>query len=180
VLVLVTGGTASGKSEIAEDLAVELARGRKAYVATLRGGDPESERRVAKHRRQRRGKGFITYEIPVDLLPQITLLKFYDTVLIECLTNLVANEMYLGNREASEAAEVVWQAVQKLQKNVNNLVIVSGTVFAGTRAYDPFTEKYLEALGTVNCGIALAADIVIESVCAIPVVHKGQEKILLS
>ena len=69
--------------------------------------DEDGERRVIKHRAQREGKGFITIEHPYalrevpDKIIKITGSdtpagdkRIKATVLLECLANLVGNELY--------------------------------------------------------------------------------------
>lgn len=69
MIVLVTGGAASGKSAYAERLALALP-GPHAYVATMRHGDEETEARIARHREMRAGKGFVTLELFDEGLPE--------------------------------------------------------------------------------------------------------------
>ena len=58
MLILVSGGSASGKSEFAEGLVAASGLETRAYLATMQVWDAESERRVERHRRMRAGKGF--------------------------------------------------------------------------------------------------------------------------
>ena len=60
MLILVSGGSASGKSEFAEGLVTASGLETRAYLATMQVWDAESERRVERHRRMRAGKGFAT------------------------------------------------------------------------------------------------------------------------
>ncbi|MEE0028071.1 MAG: bifunctional adenosylcobinamide kinase/adenosylcobinamide-phosphate guanylyltransferase, partial [Atopobiaceae bacterium] len=59
--VLVVGGSGSGKSAYAEQLACSLSP-RRTYVATMESQSAEAQRRIARHRAQRDGLGFITIE----------------------------------------------------------------------------------------------------------------------
>ena len=60
---LVTGGSASGKSEYAENLAAELSRGVSLYyIATMEPYGEEAGKRIRRHRRLREAKGFQTIE----------------------------------------------------------------------------------------------------------------------
>ena len=70
MLILVTGGSGSGKSEYAENTAVALAEKEGLplyYVATMKPYGEEGRRRVARHRRLRAGKGFETIECFANL-----------------------------------------------------------------------------------------------------------------
>ena len=62
MIVLVIGGSGSGKSEFAENICMELPAEEKRYIATMQAFDEESRARIAKHRKARSGKGFETIE----------------------------------------------------------------------------------------------------------------------
>ena len=53
MLYMIFGGSGSGKSAYAEDLAVKLCPEEKVYLATLTDIDEEMERRIQDHRRMR-------------------------------------------------------------------------------------------------------------------------------
>ena len=56
MLVLVTGGAASGKSELAERIVCELAKGKPMlYVAAMETEGEEAQKRIARHRALRAG-----------------------------------------------------------------------------------------------------------------------------
>lgn len=92
MLILVSGGSASGKSEFAEGAGRRLRPGDAAYLATMQVWDAESERRVERHRRMRAGKGFATVECPVNLAGAV--LPAGCAALLEDLSNLTANEFF--------------------------------------------------------------------------------------
>jgi len=177
MLIFVTGGVASGKSEIAEGLSVSVNRGKMVYIATMNADEEESRKRVHKHSNMRRGKGFDTLEAPHSLALYFDGLKGCDTALLECLTNLTANEMYLAGRSGQDTVKYIGRTVGELNQKIDNLIIVSGIIYSGINPYDKFTEEYLKVLGRINCSIAQAADIVIEAVCSIPVIHKGKKEL---
>ena len=67
MLILISGGAGSGKSEFAEGLITASGLEKRVYLATMKVWDDESVRRVEKHRAMRAGKGFVTVERPEDL-----------------------------------------------------------------------------------------------------------------
>ena len=67
MLILVSGGAASGKSAFAEELLVKGGAAPRIYLATMELRDAESRERAQRHRRMRAGKDFITVERPLDL-----------------------------------------------------------------------------------------------------------------
>ena len=99
MLSVIMGVSGSGKSEYAEDMAVRLADGRGLYyAATMEPYGEEGRARVARHRKQRAGKGFTTLECYRDIeniAGMIGTDRCRDaTVLLECMSNLLANEMF--------------------------------------------------------------------------------------
>lgn len=92
MLVVVTGGSGSGKSAFAEETVLSFGEARRIYIATMQAFDEESHRRIRRHRRMRSGKGFETVE-RYTALDELVLPKG-SVVLLECMSNLVANEMF--------------------------------------------------------------------------------------
>ena len=168
MLTLVIGGAASGKSEFAENLVLTLP-GRRVYVATMEPYDGECLARIEKHRRQRAGKGFLTLERYRDLdgleVPTGA------NVLLECMSNLLANELYSPQGGGSAA---VLGGVERLCARCANLTIVTNEVFSGGKDYEGDTLRYLRALGSVNRALAARANRVVEVVCGCANVLKGR------
>lgn len=175
MIALVTGGSASGKSAIAEDLAVRLQGRKRCYLATMEATDEESIRRITRHRELRKEKGFETVERSRNL-PEIQhQLEQFDVVLLECLTNLAANEMFHEGVDAKKMVQEIKSAIRTLSRTESWLVIVSGDVFGDGGGYEPGTTCYQQALGELNSYAASMADVVIEAVCGIKLIHKGKE-----
>lgn len=187
MLYLVTGGSGSGKSEYAENLAVRLwerlrpGAGRLYYVATMYSYDRECDERIVRHRLMRRDKGFSTVECQWDVSRVRAEEK--DVLLLECMSNLLANEMYLpegGIKDRGEKAEeqlekTVVTPLLELAGQAGELVVVTNEVFSDGARYDPESEKYRALLGKVNRMLAAQADAVTEVLFSIPVIYKGEE-----
>ena len=171
MLILVSGGSGSGKSAFAEDLIVSSGLETKIYVATMQVWDAESEARVERHRAMRAGKGFETIERPADLagfaLPEGC------AVLLEDLPNLFANE-YFGAAGAAGAAERVLRGVLRAAERSALLAVVTGNVYAGGMDYAAQTRAWLAELARLERKLAAAAEQVWEVVCGIPVGWKGE------
>lgn len=174
MIITVTGGSASGKSEYAENVAVKLNDYSRDfyYVATMKPFDEECEKRIKRHQILRLNKGFVTKECYEDLSK--VCVSRNSTVLLECMSNLVANVMY-GNNGIDDISEFISCSVEKLANRVKNLVIVTNEVFSDGIDYDEETQKYIKVLGEVNRAIAKISDSVIEVVYTIPVAHKGKD-----
>ena len=65
MITLVIGKPDSGKSELAEELALSGGYKNRYYIATMKVMDEAGKARVEKHRKMREGKGFVTLEIPL-------------------------------------------------------------------------------------------------------------------
>lgn len=168
MLALVIGGAASGKSAYAESLAGRLGN-QKIYIATMEPFGEEAEIRIAKHRNMRAEKGFWSVDCYRDLA-SLTLPE-QDVVLLECLTNLLANECYGGDPER------ISQGIDLLRKQTKHLVIVSGDVFCDGDRYSAETLDYIRLLGELNRALAAKADVVVETVAGIALVQKGSERL---
>lgn len=167
MFTLVIGGAASGKSEYAESLALRLP-GRRVYLATMRPADPECVARIARHRRLRHNRGFETVERYADLagaeLPEGA------NVLLECMSNLAANELYSPEGGGTEA---IVRGVDALLARCRHLTAVTNEVFSGGAAYGEDTLLYLRELARINRALAARADAVVEVVCGLPNILKG-------
>ena len=64
MLVVVTGGSGSGKSAFAEETILSLGEARRIYIATMQAFDEESHRRIRRHRHMRAGKSFCMRQEP--------------------------------------------------------------------------------------------------------------------
>lgn len=171
MMTVVTGGSGSGKSAFAEDKILSFGPGERFYIATMHPYDEESHKRVARHQRMRAGKGFETVECYTGLknldFPEDSI------ILLECMSNLVANEMFEESGAAQKTVEVILAGVEKVRNQVRHLVIVTNEIFSEAAVYEGDTVRYQEYLGKINQSIGKMADEVIEVVYGIPVWHKG-------
>lgn len=189
---LITGGSGSGKSEYAESRVLAAGPGRRIYIATMIPYGEEGQQRVERHRALRREKQFETVECYTGLA-ELSLAEKTDTsgaarnalapgsivnsdvetreriVLVECMSNLVANEVFEQDGAHERTVEAVCEGVKRLQEQAKELFIVTNEVFSDGIAYDAETMRYLSYLGAVNQKLAELADEVTEVVYGIPV-----------
>lgn len=168
---LVTGGSGSGKSAFAESCILDFGAAQRIYIATMYPFDEESHKKIARHREMRRSKAFDTMECFTGL--ERVQIPAGANVLLECMSNLVANEMYQEAGAHVETVDAVMRGVQHVAESAANLVIVSNEIFSDGKEYDPETERYQEYLGQINCKIATVADRVSEVVYGIVLEAKG-------
>lgn len=168
MIILVTGGSGSGKSAFAEDCLTQLGADNRVYVATMRcDGNAETDVRIKRHQKMRADKQFTTVECPDHLEHQ----QFApdSNMLLECASNLLANEWFVPCRV--DPVVRITQAIATMQ--VKHLVVVTNEVFSDAVCYDSDTTAYLEALGALNRQFASMADVVYEVVYGIPILIKG-------
>ena len=153
---LIIGTPDSGKSAFAEKLVPEIAGDTtRYYIATMIPYGEEGRMRVAKHRRMREGKGFTTIEVPFDAgdidLPEDS------TVLLECVSNLAANEMFERHTPADKCAEKIVSDISRLALSVRNTVIVTNH-FDITDDFDSETIMYALTMDRINHRLSILAD----------------------
>lgn len=171
MLTLITGGSGSGKSEFAEDLSVSYKSNNLIYIATMFLYDNESLKKVERHKRMRDHKNFKTIECFKNL--KSLFISNNSTVLIDCMSNLVANEMYLEGGAKDKTVQEVIRGIESINNQAENLVIVTNELFSDGIVYDDDTMRYIRNLGEINKEIGKKADNVVEVVYSIPIFHKG-------
>ena len=156
MFALIFGGSGSGKSEYAEKLSCELAqKNEKYYIATMIPYREEGKKRVERHKKLREGKGALEkIKNPRN-----------STVLIECMSNLVANEMF----EPGGNTQSIIKECMTIRDKCSNIIIVTNDIFSDGCIYDESTREYIRQLAYINRQLAQDADIVEEVVYSVPV-----------
>ena len=188
MMILVYGGSGSGKSEFAEKRISELNKGNSLYyLATMQVYDNEDLERIKRHKKLRLGKGFITLEKSKnvgDVLDELN--KEKSDILLECMSNLVANEMFdeeagkendaesnndnnIGDDKTKLVFEKIKKDILKIKTACDNFVIVSNNIFEDGYTYDKSVEDYMKVLGDINRYITMISDEVWEVVAGIPI-----------
>ena len=166
-MILLYAGSASGKSHIAEDMAVNIAKRRGTgliYIATMEANSDAAKARIKKHRAAREGKGFYTIEEPYRLVTHAFSVR-NKTVLLECVATYCSNVYYknkgsqiASTNEIYEMADDIVTQILKLKENAYELVIVTNNLFDDGVKYDEWTESYLKLLAIVNSNLAKECD----------------------
>ena len=177
MVVTVTGGSGSGKSRMAEEISQALCGGRKLYIATMIVCDEESRKRMERHQRQRAGMYFETVERPFGL-ERLTFKEKERLILLECMSNLTANEMFEETGAGSGAFEAVKEGIEALCDFCGQVVVVTNEVCSETAQDSPEMYRYKELLGKINCWMAKRAVQVTEVVYGIPLSVK-EKKVFL-
>ncbi len=169
--ILLTGGSACGKSTYAERLAT-AANGPVCYLATMLPYGGEGAQRILRHRAMRQGKGFVTVERYTDLRG-LSVDAPYGAILLECLCNLTANEMFSPDGAGAGAYQAILDGVGRLEALCETLIVVTNDVGSDGGGYDASTMRYVETLGRLNAALAARFDCVAELIAGIPLVRKG-------
>ncbi|MDI9571368.1 MAG: bifunctional adenosylcobinamide kinase/adenosylcobinamide-phosphate guanylyltransferase [Pseudomonadota bacterium] len=103
-IVLITGGSRSGKSAFAQQMAESLSETR-IYLATCPVVDGEMAARIARHRRDREARSWRTIEEETALAGVLERGFATGVVLVDCLTLWVNNLMYAAQRLGATLTE---------------------------------------------------------------------------
>ena len=163
--VFIIGTPNSGKSAMAEKIVTELSDpDHRIYVATMIPYGKEGRERVERHRMMRYGKGFVTIEAPFDICSELGDYNMSNgsrlgdmTVLLECLSNLVANELFERRSGRDEMLERLYEDISWISQRAGNLVIVSNH-FEIEDSFDEETRFYAETLDMLNEMVSGLAD----------------------
>ena len=183
-IILCSGGARSGKSEFAEQLALSL-KGRKAYVATGQAFDDEMKDRIKKHQ-LRRGKEWITFEIPLHLHKNWEDIKnVSDVILIDCLTMFTSNHVFahgdINTQEDSNRIEsIILEELRLLLQEINNsndktVIFVTNEIGLGIVPENKLARYFRDITGRVNREVASAANKMYLTISGVTIELKSQE-----
>lgn len=183
-IILCSGGARSGKSEFAEQLALSL-KGRKAYVATGQAFDDEMKDRIKKHQ-LRRGKEWITFEIPLHLHKNWEQIKnVSDVILIDCLTMFTSNHVFahgdINTQEDSNRIEsIILEEMRLLLQEINNsndktVIFVTNEIGLGIVPENKLARYFRDITGRVNREVASAANKMYLTISGVTIELKSQE-----
>lgn len=177
-IVLITGGSRSGKSTLGQRLA-EALPGPRVFVATCPVfDDGEMLERIRRHRDARALAGWSTVEEEVAVAAALRGVPDAGVVLVDCLTLWINNLMRraeqagdtLGDDEMTAEARRLAEAAREVP---GTSILVTNEVAMGIVPDNPLARTYRDLVGRCNQALAAAADVVILTVCGLPLVLKG-------
>jgi adenosylcobinamide kinase / adenosylcobinamide-phosphate guanylyltransferase len=175
-IILVTGGSRSGKSDHAQRLG-EAMPGSRAYIATCPVIDQETKERVKRHRASRQAKDWDTIEETIDLGGVIRRSTAHQVLLIDCLTLWINNLLYdaEGRKEAfSEEAMVVRcrEVIDACHAFPGTVIFVTNELGMGIVPENGTARRFRDCAGRCNQIMAEAAGTVLLVVSGIPICLK--------
>jgi len=150
VIVLVGGGSRSGKSRYALEYAARCGTPR-VYIATAEAHDHEMRQRIAAHR-QERGDTWTTVEEPLELASAVAASPA-TSVVIDCLTLWVSNLMFAGRDVREEGARMLHAA----SMHPGTIVLVTNEVGCGIVPENQLARQFRDLAGALNQQVAAAA-----------------------
>lgn len=167
--VFILGGARSGKTALAENLALRLGR-RPAYLATAEARDAEMRERIAAHRKGRAG-GFTTIEEPLDLVGALEAATTrHDVILVDCLTLWLSNLMEAGRDTGTETDRLV-KTLSTLE--ATRVLLISNEVGQGIVPDNALARAFRDRAGFMNQAIAGAVTHAYFVVAGLPIVLRG-------
>lgn len=168
---LILGGARSGKSALAERLAVAHG-GEVVYIATAERRDMEMDQRIALHR-ARRPSQWACIEEPLALADTLRR-EAADgrCLLVDCLTLWLSNLLAFDDGARwSAAREALLEVLPTLPGEV---LLVSNEVGLGVVPMGELTRRFVDEAGRLHQALAARCERVIFTAAGLPLVLKGE------
>ena len=175
--VFISGGAKCGKSSLAQDLTVVLARdGKRYYVATLISSGQEDEVRIQRHLEDRDGMGFETVECFRNILDCLQTADKDGAFLVDSVTSLIQNALFPVEKNYEmdlDGARRCADELVEFASTVRHAVFVSDYIYSDAETYSESTEMYRKCLADIDRRLAKISDTVIEVSAGQVMIHKG-------
>ena len=173
----ISGGAKNGKSTLAQDLTVALAKGgRLYYVATMISTGAEDDDRIRRHIADRDGMGFETVECFRNILDCLQFADKDGVFLVDSVTSLIQNSLFPVEKNFAMDVEAANRCADELVAFagiVRHAVFVSDYIYSDAERYSESTEMYRKCLADIDRRLAKVCDTVIEVAAGQPIIYKG-------
>ena len=163
-IILITGGSRSGKSTHAEKLALSLSAN-PVYLATARIWDEEFHQRVIRHQ-ERRGPEWTNIEEEKELSKHALQGR---VILIDCVTLWCTNFFFDLKSDTDLALAAAKEEFKHFTKQDATFIFVTNEIGMGGTSENELQRKFTDMQGWMNQYIASCADEVLLMVSGIPV-----------
>ena len=169
MIYLITGGERSGKSNYAQNLALQLSDS-PLYIATARKWDSDFQNRIDRHQQERDERW-----TNIEKEKYLSEINFSGKVaLIDCVTLWLTNFFVDTKNDVLLSLEEAKKEFLSIANQENaTLIIVTNEIGMGVHADTHVGRKFTELQGWMNQFLASNADQVVLMVSGIPVKIKG-------
>ncbi|MDK8754438.1 bifunctional adenosylcobinamide kinase/adenosylcobinamide-phosphate guanylyltransferase [Acinetobacter radioresistens] len=172
MLQLILGGARSGKSRLAEKIALESGLN-VIYIATAQPLDEEMQERILHHQ-ESRPREWQVIEEPLYLSEKLQEIDAQNQlILIDCLT------LWMSNLLLQDASELQMSQCQKLLTILPNLkseiILVSNETSLGVVPMGNITRKFIDESGRLHQQIGQIAQKVVFCVAGFPIILKEEK-----
>jgi adenosylcobinamide kinase/adenosylcobinamide-phosphate guanylyltransferase len=151
-LIFIAGGARSGKSRKGEEIAKSFAGSAKPiFIATAEPVDDEMTSRIKKHQDDR-GDAFELVEEPKNLTKALKEIDPQATVLIDCLT------LWLSNNMMGEGTDTNQSVIDAARARTGATIFISNEVGEGIVPMHPVSREFRDLSGIMNQEFARASD----------------------
>src|SRR5947207_2850271 len=152
-LILIGGGSRSGKSRYALEMARKSA-GPIAFIATARAEDDEMRERVRRHQEER-GAEFTTIEETVNDYSRLLAEEGrFASIVVDCLTLWLSNHLLAGAGDIPQQCQRLIEAAVAVQARV---LLVTNEVGCGIVPENALARRFRDLAGSLNQDAAAAA-----------------------
>ena len=167
---LILGGARSGKSSLAEKLAIGTGR-EVIYVATATADDEEMQQRILHHQ-VRRPDHWRLVESPLNLAEALQKYAAESRcVLVDCLTLWLTNCLLLGDPRHFEMEKAA--LLKRLSELPGEIILVSNETGMGVVPMGLLSREFVDESGRIHQELAAICDRVILTIAGLPQVLKG-------
>jgi adenosylcobinamide kinase/adenosylcobinamide-phosphate guanylyltransferase len=180
-IILITGGTRSGKSEYARKTA-EALPGARVFVATCVASDEEMSQRIKKHQQERLKANWDTIEEPLQLADKLRSIQGFNVFLVDCLTLWISNLLYQAHKRESAFSETDMidttnELLDVCSAATGTVIFVTNEVGLGIVPENNLSRLYRDLVGRCNQVVAERADEVIMVACGLPLnLKRGKQE----
>lgn len=168
---LILGGVRSGKSRLAERMALE-SRLPVTYIATATAQDEEMHQRIMAHQ-ARRPTEWHLIEAPLKLAAALSnQATTGNCMLIDCLTLWLTNLLLTDDSSLFEREQKAFFSL--LPKLSNRIIMVSNETNMGIIPMGALSRRYCDEAGRLHQELAQQCDQVILTIAGLPHILKGQ------
>ena len=171
MLELILGGARSGKSRLAERLALESGLA-VSYIATAQSGDDEMAARIAHHR-ARRPADWELVEEPLQVMAVLRDRAAENRcLLVDCLTLWLTNLLWIDDgMHLAGQRDALLDGIATLP---GRIILVGNETGLGVVPLGELTRRYVDEAGWLHQALAERAQRVAFCVAGLPMILKGE------